>query len=387
MKKICVVTGTRAEYGLLEPLMEAIEADAALKLQLIVTGMHLSPEFGYTVDEIAKRFAIDERIEMLLSSDTPVGTTKSIGMAMIGFADAYARLRPDILLVLGDRFETFAAVAATVGHGIAVAHLHGGETTEGAIDEQFRHAITKMSHLHFTSTEIYRRRVVAMGEAPDRVFKVGAIGVEWIRKMNFLGKKALESSLGFSLEGKVVLVTHHPVTMHPGRAIEELAAIMMVLEKRKDLRPIFTYANADSEGRALNAMIDDFVTAHPHRSAAFASLGHLRYLSLMRCCFAVIGNSSSGIIEAPSIGVPTLNIGDRQSGRMRAESVLDCRGEISKIEAALDRLASETFREKLAQIQNPYEGTNTVGRIVEILASVDTVELLAKRFYEKEGDV
>ena len=316
MRKICVVTGSRAEYGLLSRLMHMIQMDSALKLQIIVTNMHLSPEFGLTYREIEKDgFCIDKKVEMMLSSDTSNATTKSVGLAIIGFADAYEDLQPDLLLVLGDRYEILAAVTAALFYKIPVAHLHGGEVTEGAYDDAIRHAITKMSHLHFTSTEEYRQRVIQLGEAPERVFYVGAIGIDNIWHIELLSKESLENSLSFLLNGKTLLLTYHPVTLDREDAERQFRNLLSVLESRKDLRIIFTLPNSDTGGRVIIPMIHDFVERHTDRSIAFTSLGQIRYLSALQYITAVVGNSSSGILEVPSFGKPTLNIGRRQKGR------------------------------------------------------------------------
>ncbi|MBS7198004.1 MAG: UDP-N-acetylglucosamine 2-epimerase (hydrolyzing), partial [Bacteroidales bacterium] len=293
MRKICVVTGSRAEYGLLSRLMLMIKNDPSLKLQVIVTNMHLSPEFGLTYHEIEKDgFIIDKKVEMLLSSDTANGTSKSVGLGMIGFADAYEDLKPDLLLVLGDRYEILSAVTTALFYKIPVAHLHGGEITEGAYDDAIRHAITKMSHLHFTSTEEYRKRVIQMGERPERVFNVGAIGIDNIKHVELLPQDVLEKDLQFSLEGKVILVTYHPVTLDESEVQEQFENLLSVLEARKDLKIVFTLPNSDTGGRVLISMIRDFVTRHSNRAIAFASLGMLRYLSVLQYVTAVVGNSS-----------------------------------------------------------------------------------------------
>ena len=319
MIKICVVTGSRAEYGLLSRLMQMIQEDSGLKLQVIATNMHLSPEFGLTYQEIEKDgFFINKKVEMLLSSDTANGTAKSVGLATIGFADAYEDLKPDLLLVLGDRYEILSAVTTALFYKIPVAHLHGGEITEGAYDDAIRHAITKMSHLHFTSTEEYRKRVIQLGENPERVFNVGAIGIDNIKHLKLLSRDVLERELQFLLKEQTILVTYHPVTLDENDTRMQFQCLLNVLNDRQDIRIIFTLPNSDTGGRVIIPMIQDFVKCNKDRAIAFASLGSLRYLSVLRCVSAVVGNSSSGIIEAPSFGIPTLNIGNRQKGRIVA---------------------------------------------------------------------
>jgi GDP/UDP-N,N'-diacetylbacillosamine 2-epimerase (hydrolysing) len=323
MKKICVVTGTRAEYGLLYWLMKEIEADKDLELQLIVTGMHLSPEFGLTYKEIEKEFKINKKIEMLLSSDTSIGISKSMGLAQISFAEAYEELKPDLVIVLGDRYEIFSATSAAMIGKIPVAHLHGGETTEGAFDESIRHSITKMSHLHFTATDEYKNRVIQLGEHPNRVFNVGGMGIENIKKLKLLTRDEFEKSIEFKLNKKNILVTFHPVTLENSTAKEQFQELLDVIDELKDTNIIFTKANSDTDGRVINQMIDEYVAKNFHKSIGFSSLGQLRYLSALQFVDAMVGNSSSGLTEAPSFRIGTINIGDRQKGRIKAESVID----------------------------------------------------------------
>ncbi len=369
-RKICIVTGTRAEYGLLYWLIREIQADSELELQIIATGMHLSPEFGLTYRQVEEEgIKINKKIEMLLSSDTPVGITKSMGIGMIGFAEALEELRPDIMLLLGDRFEVFAAAGAAVVARIPIAHLHGGEKTKGAIDEAFRHSITKMSHLHFVSTEAYRKRVIQLGELPDRVFNVGAIGVENIRRMNLLSRVDLEQEIGFSLGEKCILVTFHPVTLERGTAKMQFQHILDALDAFESLRVIFTKANADTDGRVINRMIDDYVEQNSRKAIAFTSMGQLRYSSAMKHVQAVVGNSSSGIIEAPSFCVPTVNIGDRQKGRLTPESVIDCSPVKEDIIKSLEKALSEKFRVKIREMRNPYEQEGTSKRIKDTITN------------------
>ena len=315
MKKICVVTGSRAEYGLLRWVMDGIRSSQELNLQVIATGMHLSPEFGLTYLEIEKDgFQINRKLEMLLSSDTPAGITKSMGLGMIGFADVLTELKPDILLVLGDRYETLVAATAAMVALIPIAHISGGESTEGAFDEAFRHSITKMSHLHFVSTEDYRRRVIQLGEDPKRVFNVGAPSLESLLHLTLLEGAALKEAIGIGLGSRSLLITWHPVTLEPGKTREHFQLLVNVLEELENVKLLFTKANADNEGRVINQMINEYVVAHPENSVAHTSLGQLRYLSVLNQVSGVVGNSSSGIIEAPSFRTGTVNIGNRQRG-------------------------------------------------------------------------
>lgn len=365
MKKVCIITGTRAEYGLLKPVIDRIHLNDHLDLQIITTGMHLSPEFGLTYKEIEQDgYRIDEKIEILLSSDTSIGITKTMGLAMISFSECFSRLKPDIIIVLGDRFEIFSAVSAAMIARIPVAHLHGGEATEGVIDEAIRHSITKMSYLHFTSTEEYRNRVIQLGEHPERVFNVGAVGVENIKSLKLLTKNELEEQINFNLGSKFVLVTFHPVTLDNHSAKEQFHNLLCALDKLYDVKIVFTKANADTDGRIINQMIDEYVVNNKNKSIAFTSMGQLKYLSAMKYASAVIGNSSSGIIEAPTFKVPTVNIGDRQKGRVQAKSIINCNSDISQISYAINRALDEEFGLDLRHVENPYGEGNVSEKIV-----------------------
>lgn len=384
MKKLAIITGTRAEYGLLYPLIKKISMDTNLDLQLIVTGMHLSPEFGLTIDTIEEDgFKISDKIEILLSSDTPIGISKSMGLAMISFSESFARLRPDMIVILGDRFEMLAAATVASVTKIPIAHLHGGETTEGAFDEAFRHSITKMSWLHFTSTEAYRQRVIQLGENPKRVFNVGAIGIENIKELSLLKKSDLEKNLGIPIKSPLLLVTFHPVTLENQTSPMQFQALLNVLDNHRNGTIIFTKANADTDGRVINKMIDQYVEKNPSNTIAFTSMGQIRYLSAMKVADAVIGNSSSGIIEAPSFHIPTVNIGDRQKGRIQADSILNCEPNKESIQTALDKALSTMFKKTLLNMSNPY-GTGDVSdkTIAVIKEALGTNISLKKRFYD-----
>jgi len=387
MRKICVITGTRAEYGLLYWLIKEIEKDKDLELQLVVTGMHLSPEFGLTYKEIEKDFKIDKKIEMILSSDTVVGISKSMGLAQISFAEAYEELRPDILVVLGDRYEMFSAASAAMIARIPIAHLHGGERTEGAFDESFRHAITKMSHLHFTATEGYRNRVIQLGEQPNRVFNVGAIGVDNIKKLDLLSREEFESSIGFKLNKRNLLITFHPVTLEDNTAEKQLQSLFNAIDKLNNIHVIFTKSNADTNGRLINKMIDQYVDNNRQTACVFASLGQLRYFSAMQYVDCVVGNSSSGLIEAPSFNVATVNIGNRQKGRILASSVICCEPTEKSILHALSCVFSESFKYTLTNVENPYSKKHTVKKIVEKLSEYSLDNILMKRFYDQSSSV
>ena len=381
-RKICVITGTRAEYGLLRWVMQGIKDDADLTLQIIATGMHLSPEFGLTYREIEKDgFQIDRKVEMLTSSDTSVGIAKSMGLALIGFADALNELKPDLIVVLGDRFEIFAAVSAALVARIPVAHLHGGETTEGAFDEALRHSITKMSHLHFVAAEEYRQRVIQLGEQPERVFLVGGLGIDNIKRLKLLDRAALETSLDFRLGPKNLLITFHPVTLENQSSDQQMSELLTALDRLgEDTQLIFTMPNADNGGRELIGMVESFVATHAN-ARAYTSLGQLRFLSCVKLVDGVIGNSSSGLAEAPSLQTGTVNIGDRQRGRLKAQSVIDCAPQSQAIFDAIDTLYSTSFRKVLASVVNPYGNGGASEKIVQILHSQDLTDILKKSFY------
>ncbi|MCT7498975.1 UDP-N-acetylglucosamine 2-epimerase [Aliarcobacter cryaerophilus] len=384
-RKVCVVTGTRAEYGLLYWLLKEIEADKDLELQLIATGMHLSPEFGLTYQTIEKEFKINKKIEMLLSSDTSIGISKSMGLAQISFAESYDELKPDIVIVLGDRYEIFSATSAAMIARIPIAHISGGETTEGAFDEAIRHSITKMSHLHFTATNEYKNRVIQIGEHPSRVFNVGGMGIENIKRLELLNKKEFEKSIEFKLNIKNILVTFHPVTLENSTAKEQFQQLLDAIDELEDTNIIFTKANSDTDGRVINQMIDEYVTKNSNKSIVFTSLGQLRYLSALQFVDAVVGNSSSGLAEAPSFKIGTINIGDRQKGRIKASSVIDCEPNKDSILKSFEKLYSKEFQETLKTTINPYGNGCASKKIVEILKNVDLKNILKKSFYDLRG--
>ena len=386
MKKVCVVTGTRAEYGLLKPVIDKIYTDDDLELQLVVTGMHLSPEFGLTYKEIeADGYPITDKVEMLLSSDTNVGITKSMAVALMGFADSFERLRPDLVVVLGDRYEILMVASAAMIAKIPIAHIHGGELTEGLIDEAIRHSVTKMSYLHFTTTNEYRKRVIQLGEQPERVYCVGALGVENIKNTALLEKDTLEKLLGVTITAKTVLITYHPVTLENMTAQKQFQNILDAMDCKKDFFIIFTKANADTNGRIINQMIDEYVNKNSNRSIAFTSLGQLRYLSLLQFCYMVIGNSSSGLLEVPSFKIPTINIGERQRGRICADSVISCDNTLDAILESITVASSETFRNKVRESSNPYEKEHTSQQIIEIMKNALDIGIdIKKKFYDLE---
>jgi len=382
-RKICIVTGSRADYGLLYWLMREIHDDTDLELQIIATCMHLSPEFGLTYKLIENDgFHINKKVEMLLSSDTPIGISKSMGLGMIGFGEAYAELMPNIVVLLGDRFETLCAAVAACAARIPIAHLHGGETTQGVIDEAFRHSITKMSHLHFTATDEYRKRVIQLGENPERVFNVGGLGIDNIKKLKLLSREKFEHSISFKLGSKNFLITFHPVTLEHASAKEQFQNLLDALDELQDTKFIFTKPNADTEGRIIIKMIDEYISKNNHRCVAFISLGQLRYLSALQFVDGVVGNSSSGLAEAPTFKIGTINIGDRQKGRVKAASVIDCNPTKESILIAATKLYSDEFQSKLKNITNPYGKGGAAKRIKEVIRERDQSGILKKKFFD-----
>ncbi len=381
-KKICVISGSRAEYGLLRWLMTDLREDPAFELQLIVTGMHLSPEFGLTYREIeSDGFYIDRKLEMLVSSDSPTGISKSMGLGLIAFGEAFAQLQPDLVLVLGDRFEIFSATTAALVAALPVAHLHGGERTEGAFDEAIRHSITKMSHLHFVAAEEYRRRVIQLGEDPAHVFLSGGLGVDAIHRVKLLDRQSLELSLDFKFGSRNLLVTFHPETLNAGAARIQMVELLEALDATQDLQLLFTMPNADSGGRVLIEMVNDFVATHSN-AKAFTSLGQVRYLSCLAQVDGVIGNSSSGLTEMPSFRKATINIGDRQRGRLKANSVIDCEPNRFAITSAIDIAYSAEFQAGLMLANNPYGDGGASRKILDVLKRVDLARVVKKSFHD-----
>lgn len=382
-RKICVVTGTRAEYGLLYWLMKEIQSDDELELQIIATGQHLSPEFGLTYKNIeADGFAINAKVEMLLSSDSPVGIAKAIGLGTIGFADALDRLQPDIMVLLGDRFEALSAAQAAMVLRIPIAHIHGGETTEGAVDEAIRHSITKMSQLHFVSESEYKDRVIQLGENPKRVFEVGAVGIDNIVRLKLLRLSELEEQINFALGEKFFLVTYHPETLTGKSSIEVLKILFSVFDEFPDHKIIFTQANSDAGGRVINNTIAEYVAKNKKRMLLVKSLGQLRYLSAIKLCAAVVGNSSSGLLEAPVLHVPTINIGDRQKGRKRTLSVIDCEENKQKLITAIKLAESSEFLQRVQKMKIPHTDGKIAVRMKDILKKAELSDICQKKFYD-----
>ena len=385
MRKICVVTGTRAEYGLMSRLIRMINDSDTTKLQLIATNMHLSSRYGNTYKEIlADGINIDRQVPIIdeRAGDNATETLFSMSRALQGLAEAYAELQPDMVLLLGDRYEILAAATAAMIERIPIAHIHGGEITEGAYDDAIRHSVTKMSHLHFPSTEEYRRRIIQMGEQPEKVFNVGALGVENIKKIPLMSKEEIEEDLQFVIDENTILATYHPVTLGNHTAEQDIKDFIEALEERTDLRIIFTMPNSDTGGQAIADAINTFVTNNADRAKAYKSLGVRRYLSVMKYAGAVVGNSSSGLLEVPSFGIPTLNIGDRQKGRIAADSVHNCDTDKDSILKGLDTVMSSTFRKKAAETHNPYDKVGTVQAIFDVISTYPLETLNQKHFYD-----
>jgi UDP-hydrolysing UDP-N-acetyl-D-glucosamine 2-epimerase len=382
-RKIAVVTGSRAEYGLLYCTMREIQNDPELELQIIVTGMHLSPEFGSTFRFIeADGFTIDAKVEMLVSSDTASGTAKSMGLCLISMTDTLHRLMPDMIVLLGDRFESLAVAQAALVQRIPIAHLHGGELSEGAIDDAIRHAITKMSHLHFVAADSYRNRVIQLGEHPDTVFNYGTPGLEQISRMKLLDRAMLEKNLGVTFGKLNFLITYHPATLALAETANSLDTLFASLDQFPEAHIVFTKANADESGRYINKKIDAYVATDPQRLFAFPSLGHLNYLSMVQCADVVIGNSSSGIIEVPAFHKPTVNIGNRQSNRLRASTIIDCSGESDSIVQAINKALSPEFQHTLKNPVLCYTTDKTAEKIKNEIKKTNFETIIKKKFYE-----
>lgn len=379
-RKLCVVTGTRAEYGLLYWLMKEIVEDVAFELQLVVTGMHLTPEFGLTYRTIeTDGFQIDAKVEMVVSSDTPVGTAKSIGLGVIGFAETFARLKPDLLIVLGDRYEMLAAAQAALVANIPIAHIAGGDTTEGAFDEAIRHSLTKMSHLHFVTHPQAAQRVRQMGENPSHIFVVGSPGIDQIKRIKLLTREQLEKEIDFAFREKNLLVTFHPVTLDTPSSVNQFRELLQALDSLDDNTGIlFTKPNSDPEGRGIVSLLAEYVKTHPN-AKTYTSLGQLRYLSTVAQVDAVVGNSSSGLYEIPSFKKPTVNIGDRQKGRLSASSVIHCEPVAKEIEEAIRK----AFNLDCASVVNSYgDGKSSECILIKLKEIMNYRDLLKKHFFE-----
>jgi GDP/UDP-N,N'-diacetylbacillosamine 2-epimerase (hydrolysing) len=381
-RKICVITGSRAEYGLLRTVMQEIKDSPNLSLQIIATGMHLSPDFGFTFEEIeSDGFRIDRKVEMLIRDDSPAGIAESMSKGLVGCAKAISELSPNLIVVLGDRFEIIVSVLAALVAKIPVAHIHGGELTLGSFDDAIRHSITKMSHLHFVAAEEYKKRVIQLGENPERVFLVGGLGVDNIKRIKLLERKELEESLDITFQEKSLLITFHPVTLEDATSANQLKELLKVLSDLEDTTLIFTLPNADPGGLELIQIIQEYVSKNPN-AYAFSSLGQIKYMSCIAQVDGVIGNSSSGIMEVPSFKKGTVNIGIRQKGRIRAESVIDCDPLEKSIRSAIHKLYSPEFIRILKNVVNPYGDGGASEKIVNILNETSLEEIVKKTFYD-----
>lgn len=386
-RKICIITGTRAEWGLLETIARQLRDRKDTQLQIVATNMHLDPRYGHTVDEIeAGGYRVDARVAMASDDDSRTARIKAMGQCMNGMADAFAALKPDLAVILGDRYEMLAVASAALMSGIPIAHLHGGEITNGAIDDSIRHAITKMASLHLTSTEGHRRRVIRMGEAPDRVINTGAIGVYNAINEPVMSLTELEKSLGgMKVDRRTVIVTFHAATLDPADPADRFAALLEALDRQEDVNVIMTYPNNDRQGRRLIAMIEEYAAARRGRVLAVPTLGKRRYLSALRYAGAVVGNSSSGIIEVPSAGIPTVDIGIRQQGREASEAVIHCGDSADEISGAIRLALSPEGRERAARAANPYGGPDTLKKIIDALTLTPLEALRTKTFYDING--
>lgn len=382
IKKICVITGSRAEYGLLRKLIKILDVSELFQLQLIVTGSHLSKKFGETLNEVeGDGFKINSKIDINLVSDTPIGISKSTSIGLSGFAGEFELLNPDMILVLGDRFEILSAVIAAMFARIPIAHIHGGELTEGAIDDAIRHSITKFSHLHFVGNEVYRKRVIQLGEKPERVFNVGGLGVDAINDINLIPKNKLEKDLNIKFLKKNLLITFHPVTLEDGSSLKQISELLDALSNLQNTSLIFTMPNADGDSQVIFEKIEDYVSSNKN-AYVFISLGQVRYLSCLAQVDAIVGNSSSGLHEAPSFRKATINIGDRQKGRIQSKSVINCKPLSQDIQKAIKDSYSQEFKEHLLNVQNPYGDGGAAKRIVETISNVDLSSLIHKEFYD-----
>ena len=383
MRKICIATGTRADWGLLSGIAKALNARNDVKLQIVATNMHLSERYGFTFREIEHDgLHIDYRVPMPADTDTPHDTVAAMSVCMRGFADAFEALRPDLLLILGDRYEMLAVASAAMIFRIPIAHIAGGTISEGAYDDSIRHSITKMSHLHLTETEECRRRVIQLGEAPERVFNTGAIGIYNILHTHFLSREELETELATPIPEKSLFVTFHPATLDVVPQNEQCAHLLAALESRSDYKVFFSYPNNDTAGRIIIDMIEDYVRQNPERAYVRPSYGQIRYFSLMRFMKAAVGNSSSGIVEVPSLHIPTLNIGIRQNGRRRAASVVDCGVTLDEISRGLHRVLGADMQQLARTVQNPYEQPDTLQRIVDVVCNTPLEGITVKRFHD-----
>lgn len=381
--KVCVVTGSRSEYGLLYWFLKELKIDKKIDFNLIVTGSHLSHKYGYTIEEIKKdNFKVEKEIKIVSSSDTPHAISKSTASGIVGFSQTFKEIKPDLLVLLGDRYEILAAAISANFARVPIAHIHGGESTEGAFDESIRHSITKMSHLHFVSTKIYKRRVIQLGEKPSTVHLVGGFGIDYLKKTKLLKINKVEKFLNIKLLDKNLIVTFHPVTYDVSSSTIQLENLLKALDKLKDTRIIFTGSNADTEGRIINTRIKKYVKKNKN-SIFIMNMGSINYLSTLQFVDGIIGNSSSGLLEAPSFKIGTINIGDRQKGRVMAMSVINCNNEISSISKAIKKLYSKNFKNVLKKVRNPYDQNKFASReTLKIIKEKISSNIIKKKFYD-----
>ncbi|MDD6869658.1 MAG: UDP-N-acetylglucosamine 2-epimerase [bacterium] len=382
-RRICIATGTRADWGLLSPIAQALNKRDDVDLKIIATNMHLSEEYGSTWKEIENDgLKIDWRVKMKSDADTRKDTVLAMSECMAGMAEALAALQPDLLVILGDRYEMLATASAALILRIPIAHIAGGAISQGAYDESIRHAITKMSHIHLTETERYRKRVIQLGENPEHVIYTGAIGVYNIMHTQYISREQLERELNLTLSDRLILATFHPATLDEMPPQQQCKNLLAALDRHPDYQTIFTYPNNDSEGRIIIQLIESYRRRHPERVAVFPSLGMRRYLSMLHCATAVVGNSSSGIVEVPSIGIPTLDIGIRQMGRTAAPSVLHCGVSEEEIVDGLETVLSSSFRMIAKSAENPYYLPDTLEKMVDAIVNTPLDNIIIKPFYD-----
>ena len=381
-KKFYIITGSRADYGLMQILINKFHKDKDIELKIIATGMHLLSKFGNTYKEILKDgFRIEKKVKILSSSDTPTAISKSTGLGIMRFASLFDIAKPDLLVVLGDRYEIMSAVIAANFHQIPVAHIGGGDTTLGAFDEWIRHSITKMSWLHFVSNPLSKKRVIQLGENPKRVFITGSLGVDRLRHMKLLSKKIIEKKMKFKFNKRNILITYHPVTLEKNTSAIQFKEILLAVSKLKDTKLIFTYPNSDTYGKIVTNMIKKFASLKKYDTVKFSSMGYVNYLSVLKHVDCVLGNSSSGLIEAPSLKIPTINVGDRQEGRLKATSIIDSKPVENLITKSIKKIYSEKFRINLKYTRNPYEYDGTADKIYKIIKNTIIPLELKKFFY------
>ena len=381
-RKLCIITGTRAEYGLLKHLMREIADSDYFELILLVTGSHLSEKFGFTYKEIeGDNFFISRKIDINVHDDSPEGIAESTALSVKGFTKAYLDFQPDLIILLGDRYELLGAAVSAMYQQIPIAHIHGGEVTMGAMDESIRHALTKFSHIHFVANEVYKQRVIQLGEDPNHVFNVGGLGVDAIKRIKLLTKDEIERDLGYKFKDKNLLVTFHPVTLEKSTSFYQMQSLLKAISLRKDTGVIFTMPNADPDNSVITGLIEEFVASHEH-TRLYKSLGQTRYFSCVANVDAVIGNSSSGLTEVPSFKTPTINIGDRQMGRLKAASVIDCEPNFNSIRESINKAYSEPFQKVVIEATNPYGEGGSVHSIMSILTNLRFDNLVKKFFYD-----